>query len=187
MNIPQVEPRCISAGLTITFQRIFSAFSYDDGYTKAFYTINGTGGSKLITGTYSTGVWSFILTAANNNLTAGKYILFGWVETTDSSEKYKVFQGQLEVTASLTTSSATEQRSVLQQQLDNINTAITNYALNPVEQITIAGRGYQRPTLLALYRFRALTEKSLRTERKKENIRNGRPAGGSINVRFTNA
>ena len=187
MNIPNTEPCQFSAGLTISFQRSFPQYSYDDGFQAAHYTINGASGSKQIDGNYANGVWTFTLTAKLNDLVAGMYQLFGWVESGSGDDviKYPVYSGSLQVNAALTTASNVDLRSQLQQQYDNINTAITAYVVNPVEEIMISGRTYRRPTLIALYKFRALTWKSLRTERKRERMRNGLPVHSSIKVRLT--
>ncbi len=191
---PNIEPTRFSAGLTICWTRTFSGYDYADGYTKAYYTINGNLGSKLITGVYADSVWTFTLKAADNNLLAGKYTLFGWVEKGSGNdvEKYPVRRSSLEITSSLTTATTSEQRSNLELQLDRIQTAINNYLIDPVVAITIStgsggSRTYQRPDLRQLYSFRALTLKDLRTERKKQNIRNGKSTGGSITTRFVNA
>jgi len=186
MEIPQKEPVRIASGLTISFQKSFANYLFTDGYTLAYFTINGAGGSKTIAGSYADGIWTFTLSAVSNGLAAGQYILYGWVETA-TSEKYEVYRGSLEVTASLTTAIATDQRSNLQKQLDLINAAINSYVVNPVEEISIAGRAYRRPTLIQLYKFRALTLKDLREERRKENIRNGRNVSRTILTKMVNA
>lgn len=187
-TIPQYEPKQFASGLTISFQRTFTYFSYEDGFTVAKYTINGSAGSATITGSYSDGIWTFTLPVASNILPAGQYVLCGIVEKGSgaSLERKEFYRGSLEVIASLATATATDQRSSLQKDLDLLNTAIAAYYTNPVEEITINGRAFRKPRLIDLVKLRAITQKLLREYYRNENVKNGRSTSRTILTKFVN-
>jgi hypothetical protein len=184
MQIPTKEPTYIQSGITVQWQKNFTNYSYTDGYTVRYYTINGVNGSATVTGSYADGVWTFTLTASNNTLPAGKYKLVSYVEKGSgaSLERYSEYSALLDVTTGTSTATATDLRSTLQQQLDAVDEAITNYLSDdvPVEEITIDGKSYRRPSLQALYNFKLRLVRAIKKEQQAENIRNGRKAGGMI-------
>ncbi|MHB1051339.1 MAG: hypothetical protein ACYC09_14770 [Bacteroidota bacterium] len=188
MQVPTKEPTYIQPGVTVKWQKTFTNYSYADGYTTRYYTISGNVAAATVTGTYADGVWTFTLTAANNTLAKGTYRLVGYVEAGSgaSLERYSEYSGTLTVTDDTTTAVQTDQRSYLQQQYDLINDAINEYLNSedgvPVEMLTVNGKTLQRPSLQTLYKVKLQIARDLRNEIKKENIRNGRRAGGQILV-----
>jgi hypothetical protein len=130
---PTIEPTSFRAGLTVVWEKAdFSSYPYADGYTTAKYTISGSNGSATITGTYSNGTWTFTLAAGSNTLVAGTYTLYGYVQDS-GGVTYEIYNGQLEVKASLITASQTDTRSHVKKVLDAIEAVIERRATKEQE------------------------------------------------------
>ncbi len=184
MEVPTKEPSSIQPATTVKWKKTFTDYAYDDGYTTRYYTISGNNGSATVTGAYADGTWTFTLTAANNTLAKGTYKLAGYVEKGSgaSLERYCEFIGMLEVSDDVSTASATDQRTILRQQLDAVEQAILNYFDDdvPVEEISIKGQALRRTELQKLQNIKKQLQRDLRIEERKENLRNGRRVGSQI-------
>jgi hypothetical protein len=182
MTVSKSEPSVINPSVTVQWEKTFASYSYDDGFTSAYYTISGSLGNATITGSYALGKWTFILTAALNILSKGTYRLVGFVEkgTGPSLERYQVFNAPIKVTESLATAVTTDTREQYQKELELINTAIANYVTDPVEEATAAGKSYRRPTILMLQKMRSQLIALIAKESRKINIANGRKPGGTV-------
>lgn len=133
---PTNEPTSFRAGLTVEFEKSdFPNYAHADGFTTAIYTISGANGAKEIAGAYSNGVWVFSLSAANNDLAAGSYTLFGYVS--DGTNKYEVYSGDVEVKGSLVTASQVDNRSHVKKVLDAIEAVIEKRATKIQESTSL--------------------------------------------------
>ena len=76
MEYPYTPPTEFRAGETVVWKMNDDVdFPQSSGWA-AKATISGSGGNKEITATYSDGVWTFTLKAADNTLAAGSYLLY---------------------------------------------------------------------------------------------------------------
>ena len=184
MTISQSEPSVINPSVTVKWQKLFANYSYSDGFEKSFYTISGANGNVTITGVYADGVWTFTLTAALNVLTKGTYRLVGFVQMGEDDdtdmERYQIYNAPLNVTEALATAVTTDTRDQYQRELELINTAIENYVTDPVEEATVAGKMYRRPSIMILHKLRMQLIDRINKENKKINAANGRRVGGTV-------
>lgn len=128
IQLPTTEPTQFRAGTTVAWQKTeFPVYTYAEGYTIATYTINGKYGTATIQGTYNAGVWTFILNAASNTLPQGTYRLYGYVETSGSGRQ-TVYDGELNVQASLVTAAQIDTRSHVKKTLDAIKALLEGRA-----------------------------------------------------------
>ncbi len=129
VTIPTTEPSTFRAGTTVKWQKSdFSSFPYADGYTTAVYTVNGKNGSKTIEGEWSASdqAWTFELAAADNNLSAGSYTLYGYVS--NGTEIQPVAELTVEVKASLATATQSDTRTHVRKVLDALEATIEKRA-----------------------------------------------------------
>lgn len=182
MTAPTYEPQSINPDVTVTWTKTFADYSYNDGYTSAFYVINGTGRSVTITGVYASGAWTFTLKAANNDFAKGTYRLTGYVQKGADGdadmERYGIYNAPLMVTLGSATEVTTDQRDQYQREKELIDAAIENYATDPVEEATVGGKMYRRPSIMTLQRLRMQLIRNIANENKKIAAANGRSVGG---------
>jgi len=130
VSYPQIEPISFRAGVSIVWQKgDFSNFNRNEGYTTAKYTLNGNNGLKEIVGAWdsTTNLWTFTLAASDNTLAAGTYALFGYVQTS-GGDIQPVYEGTVQIKASLTTASQVDTRSHIKIVLDAIEATIEKRA-----------------------------------------------------------
>lgn len=135
VTIPSIEPVAFRAGTTVAWTKSdFPNFNRTEGYTTAKYTINGRSGSKTIEGTWSSddNEWTFELAAGSNDLSAGTYTLYGFVQNSDSDVQ-PVYEGTLEVKASLATAAQVDTRTHVKIVLDAIEATMQRRATREQE------------------------------------------------------
>lgn len=114
------EPKEFRAGVNIAWEKPdFSPYSYSEGYTTAYYTINGKTGKKTINGSWSaaTNSWTFNLPASSNDLAEGTYVLAGFVKI-DSDNIQQVHESTISIRQSLAAEIQTDTRTDTKQILD---------------------------------------------------------------------
>lgn len=135
VTYPQTEPTAFRAGTSVIWQKSdFPTFSREEGYTTAKYTLNGKNGSATITGSWdsSAHLWTFSLAPTDNTLPAGTYTLYGFVQD-ESGNKQPVYEGTVEVKASLTTATQVDTRSHVKKVLDAIEATMEKRATREQE------------------------------------------------------
>ena len=151
------EPVSIRAGETISFTKSLSDYSPPDWTLK--YKIIGASGIGDATVTPGTSDYAVVFSNAVTKLiAAGIYTLYGWVEKGSGAtlEVHAIYSQLLTVLADLSVvTAATDTRTTNKKILDQIETAITEYTVKPVDAISIANRTFQRPSLLTLQKLRS--------------------------------
>lgn len=180
MSDSYTEPQSFRAGETVTWKKKDLAdYPQASGYTAKYSITNATGG-KLIAGVFASGEWTFTLTAANNDLAAGDYTLYGYVTKGSGASEETVpmfFPAPLTVIASLKAGTAVDTRSFAVKALAQIETFILRVASNPSYEQTIAGRHFSRLNLLEASKFRNQMIAQVEQEELNERIANGQGNG----------
>jgi len=157
----------------------------DDGWVLTYYFL---GDSKLDIVAVANGK-AFDITLSTTDtdkLVKGIYSYLGRVKK--GTEEFTVTEGRLEVTPDLQEELAGfESRTKLQIWLDQVEQAITDYTVRPVEAITVAGRTLTRPPLSVLFKLRNELIEKIITEKKKERVDKGFQPGGLILARMRDA
>ena len=183
------EPDQITIGETTTWTVSNSEYPAPDYILK--YSINGTGGAKIITAAASGTSHQVTIAAARTNslvaLKAGTYTIIGWFEkgAGDNIERYTFLKKTITLLANLFSGSATEEGSIARQTLVLIQAAIKAYAKRPMDSITIAGKMIQRPTLDMLIRFEREYIRRCDAEIAAEKRLQGKVSNRTIKTEFT--
>lgn len=173
------EPEKFRRGDTVKWSEDFSAdHPADDGWVLTYYF---GGETKLDIVAVANGK-AFDITLATTDtakLVKGIYTYQGRVKK--GIEEFTLTEGRLEVTPDLKEELAGfESRTQLQIWLDQVEQAITDYTVRPVEAITVAGRTLTRPPLSVLFKLRNELIEKILTEKKKERVDKGLQPGGLI-------
>lgn len=175
-NTPSSEPTQFRAGDTVLWSKSLADYSPADSWVLKYKFVGSAGKSDDITATVSGDAW--VVTVAKTvtaALAAGIYTLIGWVEK--GTERYTVAETTVQILTNIAiASAATDTRSHARKTLALIEAAIESYAVRPVEQLSIAGRTWTRPSLETLNRLRSKYAKLVRREVEKERRAKGLPA-----------
>ena len=162
------EPTTLRAGDSIAWTKSFGTYTSANGYQLKYRLIGSAGVSAAFNAVASDDTWTTTITKAiSTALAAGTYTLVGWMEKT--LERITVSETSIQILANLVdAAAATDTRSHARKTLALLETAIESYAVRPVEQISIAGRTWTRPSLEQLLRLRSRYAKLVRIEVEKE-------------------
>lgn len=181
-------PTTFNAGITVTWTvNDIAAHPQADGFTMKA-TINGTGGKKILNGTYENGVWNFRLPASANDLLAGQYLVFHFVEkgTGEDKEIYQIGEAQgITVNANFVTEQQTDVRTHAQIMVAKLQTFLERIAENPIHSQTIGGRAFSRNNILEAKQLLNQYRAEIRQAELDEQIANGE-GGGEILSTFEN-
>lgn len=173
------EPTKFRRGDTVEWSEDFSTdYPADDGWALTYYF---RGDSKLdVTAVANGKTFDVTITATQSNkLVKGVYSFIA--RATKAAEIFTVSEGRVEVFANLAEEIAGfEGRSKIRIALDQVETAITDYSVRPVEAMTVAGRTLTRPTLSELFKLRSKLLFELEQEKRKERVDKGLDPGGLI-------
>lgn len=162
------EPTQLRAGDSVSWTKSFSPYTASNGYQLKYRLIGSAGKTDPVPAVASGDAWTTTFTTAyTKDLVAGIYTLLGWVEK--SGERVTVSETSIQLLANLVDAAAvTDTRSHARKTLALIEAAIESYAVRPVEQLSIAGRNWTRPSLEQLSRLRSKYTKLVRIEVEKE-------------------
>jgi len=162
------EPTKLRAGDSISWTKSFGDYTSANGYQLKYRVIGSAGIAAAVSATADGDGWSCTITKAiSTTLAAGIYTLIGWVEK--GLERVTVSETSIQILTNLVDATlATDTRSHARKTLTLIEAAIESYAVRPVEQISIAGRTWTRPSLDILNRLRSKYAKLVRIEVEKE-------------------
>ncbi|MBW7887446.1 MAG: hypothetical protein H3C35_03670 [Bacteroidetes bacterium] len=158
MQTSTEKPTTFRTGETVKWQEAdYADFPQSDGWQPK-YTISGAEGSKELVGAFADGSWTYTLTAANNDLPVGDYVLYGVAEkgTGASKEVYPLnaTATSLTVMLGLATAIETEIRTHPQKAIALIEELIESFLTDGIQSATILGRTYTRENLNDLYLLR---------------------------------
>jgi hypothetical protein len=118
----------------------------------------------------------------------GIYRWFSYLlKTSDSTERYQLETGQMNVLPDLATAAAgLDARSHAQRTLDLIESAIEALASNAMVEKSIDGHSFRKEDLPTLYSMRLQYQHDVETELAAQKRSQGRPTGRKIGMRFAN-
>jgi hypothetical protein len=181
MEILTKYPTKFRSGETITWQESDdSNYPQSLGFAKK-YTINGLLGFKTITGSFASGLWTFTLTASDNDLEAGSYTMYGFVTrgTGASEETYAAQSNPESITVELAFKNALryETRSFAQVMVAKLETFLDRIASNPIYEEEIAGRVYTRNNILEVTQLRNQYLAEVKRNENDVRMNNGEEVG----------
>lgn len=188
-NYPLQEPESLVAGDRWVWKRTDLVSDYPtDTYalTYEFHEDSGGGGSHKFTITATETTEAYIVEVASATTAAyatGDFHWDAYITRSSDSERVRVDSGRTEITLNLADTNA-DLRSHAKKALDSINAVIENRATIDQSSFSIAGRSLSRMSIDELFQFRDYYRTEYNRELQKAKIRNKKPTGNMIGVRF---
>lgn len=188
-NYPLQEPEFLVAGDRWAWKRTDLVSDYPtDTYalTYEFHEDSGGGGSHRFTVTAVETTDAYIVEVSHSttdSYMAGDYHWDAYITRSSDSERLIVDKGRTRIDVDLATSTA-DVRSHAKKVLDAIEAVIENRATIDQSSFSIAGRSLSRMSPDELMEFRNRYRAEYNQELKKAKIRNHKPTGNMIGVRF---
>ena len=188
-NYPSQEPETLVVGDRWVWQRPDLVTDYPtDLYalTYEFHCDSGGGGNHKFTVTASETSTAYVVevssvTTAGYN--AHQYKWYAFITRTSDSQRVAVDNGITTLVVNYADSNA-DVRTHAKKVLDSIQAVIENRATVDQSSFTIAGRSLSRMTIDELFMVRDRYRAEYNEEVKKARIRNKKPSGNLIGVRF---
>jgi len=188
-NYPSQEPETLVVGDRWVWQRPDLVTDYPtDQYalTYEFHCDSGGGGNHKFTVTASETSTAYVVevssvTTAGYN--AHQYKWYAFITRTSDSQRVAVDNGITTLVVNYADSNA-DVRTHAKKVLDSIQAVIENRATVDQSSFTIAGRSLSRMTIDELFMVRDRYRAEYNEEVKKARIRNKKPSGNLIGVRF---
>lgn len=188
-NYPSQEPETLVVGDRWVWQRPDLVTDYPtDQYalTYEFHCDSGGGGSHKFTVTASETSTAYVVEVSSTvteNYTAHLYKWYAFITRTSDSQRVAVDNGITTLVVNYADSNA-DVRTHAKKVLDSIQAVIENRATVDQSSFTIAGRSLSRMTIEELFMVRDRYRAEYNEEVKKARIRNKKPSGNLIGVRF---
>tara|TARA_R110000744_G_scaffold3847_1_gene14179 strand:+ start:2263 stop:2853 length:591 start_codon:yes stop_codon:yes gene_type:complete len=188
-NYPSQEPETLVVGDRWVWQRPDLVTDYPtDAYalTYEFHCDTGGGGSHKFTITASETSTAYVvevISATTAGYTAHQYKWYAFITRTSDSQRIAVDNGITTLVVNYADSNA-DVRSHAKKVLDSIQAVIENRATVDQSSFSIAGRSLSRMTIDELFMVRDRYRAEYNEEVKKARIRNKKPSGNLIGVRF---
>lgn len=188
-NYPSQEPETLVVGDRWVWQRPDLVTDYPtDQYalTYEFHCDTGGGGSHKFTVTASETTTSYVVEVAStitDDYTANQYKWYAFITRTSDSERVAVDNGLTSLVANYADTNA-DLRTHAKKVLDAVQAVIENRATIDQSSFSIAGRSLSRMSIDELFLVRDRYRAEYNEEVKKARIRNKKPSGNLIGVRF---
>jgi hypothetical protein len=188
-NYPSQEPETLVVGDRWVWQRPDLVTDYPtDLYalTYEFHCDSGGGGSHKFTVTASETSTAYVIEVSSSTTagyTAHQYKWYAFITRTADSQRVAVDNGITTLVVNYADSNA-DVRTHAKKVLDSIQAVIENRATVDQSSFTIAGRSLSRMTIDELFMVRDRYRAEYNEEVKKARIRNKKPSGNLIGVRF---
>tara|TARA_R100000951_G_scaffold64585_2_gene54505 strand:- start:1962 stop:2552 length:591 start_codon:yes stop_codon:yes gene_type:complete len=188
-NYPGQEPETLVVGDRWVWQRPDLVTDYPtDAYalTYEFHCDSGGGGSHKFTVTASETSTAYVVevsSSTTSGYTAHQYKWYAFITRTSDSQRVAVDNGITTLVVNYADSNA-DVRTHAKKVLDSIQAVIENRATVDQSSFTIAGRSLSRMTIDELFLVRDRYRAEYNEEVKKARIRNKKPSGNLIGVRF---
>lgn len=194
-DIPQTEPGLIIAGDTLKWKRTDLSAHYPASAWTLSYNFVSRSPSGIITITaladgnnYSISVakaTTAAYVASDRRRGQSGYEWAAFVTKADTTERYQVDSGTMDVAANVATQIAGwDSRSHVKAVLDAIEAVIAKRATQDQMGYTIAGRSLSKTPMTDLILLRDRYKSEYQKEIKAEKINNGEGTGGKVLVRF---
>lgn len=188
-NYPSQEPETLVVGDRWAWQRPDLVTDYPtDQYalTYEFHIDAGGGGSHKFTITATETTTAYIVEVAStvtDNYTADQYKWYAFITRTSDSQRVAVDNGMTTLVANFADTNA-DLRTHAKKVLDAVQAVIENRATIDQSSFSIAGRSLSRMSIDELFTVRDRYRAEYNEEVKKARIRNKKPSGNLIGVRF---
>ncbi len=188
-NYPSQEPETLVVGDRWVWQRPDLVTDYPtDQYTLTyeFHCDSGGGGSHKFTITATETTLAYVVEVAStvtDNYTAHQYKWYAFITRTSDSERVAVDEGMTTLVANYADTNA-DLRTHAKKVLDAVQAVIENRATIDQSSFSIAGRSLSRMSIDELFLVRDRYRAEYNEEVKKARIRNKKPSGNLIGVRF---
>tara|TARA_R110000772_G_scaffold55679_1_gene127072 strand:+ start:306 stop:896 length:591 start_codon:yes stop_codon:yes gene_type:complete len=188
-NYPSQEPETLVVGDLWVWQRPDLVADYPtDQYalTYEFHCDSGGGGSHKFTITATETTTAYIVEVAStvtDNYTADQYKWYAFITRTADSQRVAVDNGMTTLVANFADTNA-DLRTHAKKVLDAVQAVIENRATIDQSSFSIAGRSLSRMSIDELFTVRDRYRAEYNEEVKKARIRNKKPSGNLIGVRF---
>ena len=188
-NYPSQEPETLVVGDRWVWQRPDLVTDYPtDQYalTYEFHCDTGGGGNHQFTVTASETSTAYVVEVSSTvteNYTAHSYKWYAFITRTSDSQRVAIDNGITTLVVNYADSNA-DVRTHAKKVLDSIQAVIENRATVDQSSFTIAGRSLSRMTIEELFMVRDRYRAEYNEEVKKARIRNKKPSGNLIGVRF---
>jgi hypothetical protein len=188
-NYPSQEPETLVVGDRWVWQRPDLVTDYPtDQYalTYEFHIDSGGGGNHQFTITATETTLAYVVEVAStvtDNYTADQYKWYAFITRTSDSERVAVDNGMTTLVANFADTNA-DLRTHAKKVLDAVQAVIENRATIDQSSFSIAGRSLSRMSIDELFTVRDRYRAEYNEEVKKARIRNKKPSGNLIGVRF---
>lgn len=188
-NYPSQEPETLVIGDRWVWQRPDLVTDYPtDQYalTYEFHCDSGGGGSHQFTITATETTLAYVVEVAStvtDDYTAHQYKWYAFITRTSDSERVAVDDGMTTLVANYADTNA-DLRTHAKKVLDAVQAVIENRATIDQSSFSIAGRSLSRMSIDELFLVRDRYRAEYNEEVKKARIRNKKPSGNLIGVRF---
>ena len=188
-NYPSQEPETLVVGDRWVWQRPDLVTDYPtDQYalTYEFHCYSGGGGNHQFTITATETTLAYVVEVAStvtDNYTAHQYKWYAFITRTSDSERVAVDEGMTTLVANYADTNA-DLRTHAKKVLDAVQAVIENRATIDQSSFSIAGRSLSRMSIDELFTVRDRYRAEYNEEVKKARIRNKKPSGNLIGVRF---
>ena len=182
-TIPANEPERVFSGDTVKWSRSFSDYSSAEYDLK--YKLIGEINQELTAAADGTGFLVTVSASDSSMWAPGRYRLVGYVEKTDLSERYNVYEGELEVLFNPAfVGDDYETRSFWHRVYDNLQAIIEGKAKQNDSSYTIAGRSISKMSWDELLTAYDRAGEMKRLEEDKDKARRGESTNRNIGIRF---
>ena len=188
-NYTSQEPETLVVGDSWVWQRPDLVTDYPtDQYalTYEFHCDSGGGGNHQFTITATETTLAYVVEVAStvtDNYTAHQYKWYAFITRTSDSERVAVDEGMTTLVANYADTNA-DLRTHAKKVLDAVQAVIENRATIDQSSFSIAGRSLSRMSIDELFTVRDRYRAEYNEEVKKARIRNKKPSGNLIGVRF---
>lgn len=188
-NYPLQEPETLVVGDRWVWKRTDLVSDYPvDTYALTYEFHCGAGGGQshqfTITATETTDAYIVeVPSATTAAYNAHTYQWYAYITRSSDSERVAIDNGITKLVDNYADTTA-DQRSHAKKALDSIEAVIENRATIDQSSFSIAGRSLSRMSIDELLRFRDYYKAEYNRELQKAKIKNKKPTGNMIGVRF---
>lgn len=188
-NYPQQEPETLVVGDRWVWKRPDLVSDYPTAsyaLTYEFHIDAGGGGSHKFTITATETTDAYIVevdSSTTANYTADDYKWYAYITRSSDSERVAVDSGVSTLVPNYADTNA-DLRTHAKKVLDAVQAVIENRATIDQSSFSIAGRSLSRMSIDELHSLRDRYEAKYNKELQKAKIRNNKPTGNTIGVKF---
>ena len=186
-EVPITEPLVVTAGDLVTWKRTFSDYPADSGWVLS-YALTTTS-LRITFSSTASGADHLVSVAAATTAAwvAGNYLIQGYVTKAATSERYRVFEANIEILTNLAAASAGyDGRSHARKCLDAIEAVLESRAGKAIQSWSGLEQSFSLIPTADLLTMRDKYRVEYQAEQAASNIARGLGNKRNVFVRFTN-